>query len=123
MYKTLMQQKVEWMIQRWMEDTNSTQSEIQTLLDKTLIRLTPTQQPPEIQPSDDPQDDLSQWQKAWAERLILGSDRFTEMLWMYGMQDSEFPVEPLSSSHPEFQDLLDLHQEIYLEEWLTILTP
>jgi hypothetical protein len=55
--------------------------------------------------------------------LILHNDRFSESLWLIGMNEMGFPVEPLTETHPEFDRLMAVHQETDLETWLTELTP
>jgi hypothetical protein len=122
-YQLLMQQRVNWMIQQWMEETNSSQRETQHLLDRTLLQLAPAQHIPTIEENEDQEYALNQWRQEWAEMLILHTERFIEVLWMSGMNGVEFPAEPLDQAHPEFQELMELHQEIHLEEWLITLVP
>jgi hypothetical protein len=59
----------------------------------------------------------------WAEAFILHNYRFSEILWLMGMDATGFPAEPFTTVHSEFESLTDVHQETDLETWLTELTP
>jgi len=119
-YKAFMVQRLDWMIQRWMEEVGSSLLDTQRLLATTLSELHPSQEYPLINQEDL---DLPTWRTEWAEAFILHNHRFSEALRLMGMGETDFPVTPLNPTHPEFEELLTVHQETYLEEWLTFLPP
>jgi hypothetical protein len=113
-YKQLMQERVDWMIQTWMEAIASPQGQTQALLITTFSQLNSNQNfPLEM-------DDLQTWRKAWAETLVIESDRFSELLSLQGIN---FSVTPLKESVPEYLRLSEIHQDTLLEEWLLTLLP
>lgn len=114
-YKNLMQDRVSWMIGRWMESFN--QQNTQRLLATKLSEFDSYQDYPLLS-SDEPEIEAL-WQQAWAETLILHSEAFSQALWLLGVS---FPATVMSQNHPEFQDFLELHQTTYLEEWLNELS-
>ncbi|PZV17875.1 MAG: hypothetical protein DCF22_02980 [Leptolyngbya sp.] len=123
-YLVLIKQRVNWMIQTWMQTARTSLAETQRMLETKLNSC-------ETHPIDFPvlDEDIDgyaservasskQWRDEWAETLIVTSDRFSEMLSLQGVK---FPVQSLDKSHPEFQELLNLHQEVDLEAWLSLL--
>ena len=112
-YKSFMQQRVNWLIQRWMEETGNSRIATQTLLVTTLSKTDLNQDYPTVE-----YDDLSDWRQAWAETLILSNSTFGQAMSLLGVT---FPAMAITETDPEFQDFLELHQETHLEEWLTDL--
>jgi hypothetical protein len=113
-YRQLMQERLDWMIQTWMEAITSPQEQTQALLVNTFSQLNSTQNfPLEME-------ELQTWRQAWAETLIQASDRFSELLSLQGIN---FPVTPLNESAPEYLRLSEIHQDTLLEEWLLTLIP
>jgi hypothetical protein len=112
-YPSLMQQRVNWMIQQWMEETGNSQVATQALLVTTLSEAYPNSDYPLID-----QDDINDWRQAWAETLILSNSTFGQAMSLLGVT---FPAMAIAETDPEFQDFLELHQETHLEEWLTDL--
>lgn len=119
-YKTLMQQRVSWMIQRWMSEVPSSQLDTQKLLTTKLSDLHSYQEHPIIDQDEmeTEEEALIRWQQAWAETFILHNDTFSQAIRLLGVS---FPATVMTESHPEFQDFLELHQAVYLEEWLNDL--
>jgi hypothetical protein len=119
-YKTLMQQRVNWMIQRWMSEVPSSQLNTQRLLTIKLSDFHSYQEYPIIDQDEmeTEEEALARWQQAWAEVLILDNDTFSQAIGLLGVG---FPAAVMTESHPEFQDFLELHQAVYLEEWLNDL--
>lgn len=113
LYQSLMQQRINWMIQQWIEEMDNSQSATQTLLVTTLSETYPNQDYPMTD-----YDDQGDWQQAWAETLILHNLAFGQAMSLLGVT---FPAMFMTQTHPEFQDFLNLHQETTLEEWLTDL--
>lgn len=64
--------------------------------------------------------DLKEWRDSWAATFILYNERFSEAL---SLQGANFPVQPLTEAHSEFQRLMEIHQDTHLEEWLLQLSP
>ncbi|WP_017302357.1 hypothetical protein [Nodosilinea nodulosa] len=121
-YRELMQQRGIWMIQQWMQEMESDQEDVQAFLSQMLQRLDSTQRIPPIQQDNDLEYALVQWQEAWATLLIHDNWRFKHLL-PEAMGNQPFPVQPLLPNQPNYQDLLDLHQETSLESWLINLLP
>jgi hypothetical protein len=118
-YKILMQQRIAWMIQQWMADHS--QLETQRLLATKLSELHSYQEYPIID-QDETEDEtaaLNRWREAWAETLIFYNETFTQAIALLGVN---FSTLPLTTTHPEFQEFLELHQETNLEEWLNDLS-
>ena len=65
------------------------------------------------------QDD-STWRQEWANLLIHDNWRFQERMWHYGVT---FPMTPVTENDDNYPDLIELHDETTLEEWLTTLAP
>jgi hypothetical protein len=121
-YKDLMVQRVDWMIQHWLEDGNSLEK-TQALLATTLSNLDSSQSYPLLNLEDPESFSNWAWRMEWAEAFIRHNYRFSESLWLMGMDKTGFPGEPLTTTHPEFESLMAVHQETDLETWLTELTP
>lgn len=119
-YKTLMQQRVSWMIQRWMSEVPSSQLDTQRLLATKLSDLHFYQEHPIIDQdeAETEEEALVRWQQAWAETLILDNNTFAQAIRLLGVS---LPAIVMTENHPEFQDFLELHQAVYLEEWLNDL--
>lgn len=123
-YLVLIKQRVNWMIQTWVQTTNSSLVETQKMLEARL-HCCGNHLIEEPMLDDDIDDQANnriasskQWRDDWAETLIVTSDRFSELLSLQGIK---FPVQSLDKNHPEFQELLDLHHEVDLEAWLSLL--
>lgn len=119
-YFVLMQQRVNWLIQQWLEDVNDSLEQTQERLVSQYQRLGVSSDYPLIDFEPDLEEDyaLMHWREAWAELFITGNEQFSSLLSQQGIR---FPVEALSKNHPTYMDSLDRHQDIYLEEWLTLL--
>ncbi|MCY7393867.1 MAG: hypothetical protein LH647_20920 [Leptolyngbyaceae cyanobacterium CAN_BIN12] len=123
-YLVLIKQRVNWMIQTWMQTARTNLAETQRMLETKLncCETHPVDVPILDEDIDGQTDNWvvssKQWRDEWAETLIIASDRFSEMLLLQGVK---FPVQSLDKSHAEFQELLNLHQEINLEAWLSLL--
>lgn len=121
-YLMLMKQRMQWMIQNWMQNTNSSIEETQRLLEmqlnqfEELSQVTPMLDE-DIDGNSNGKGASAQWREEWSE-LLVGSDRFSEMLFVQGVK---FPSPTSDSSHPEFQEWLALHQDTDLETWLSLL--
>lgn len=121
-YLTLMKQRVQWMIQAWMQSTDCRIEDTQRLLE---VHLNQFEELSLITPMLDEDIDgnlnnrgaSTHWREEWAE-LLIGNDRFSEMLFVQGVK---FPSPTFDSSHPEFQEGLALHQDTDLETWLSLL--
>ncbi|MDX2239714.1 MAG: hypothetical protein NW224_03420 [Leptolyngbyaceae cyanobacterium bins.302] len=123
-YLTLMKQRMQWMMQTWMQSTNSSPAETQRMLESHLGQLT---EPSAVSaPGLDEDIDgyanergtvSSQWREDWAE-VFVGSDRFSELLFLQGVK---FPVQTYDHNHADFQDWLALLQDTDLETWLSLL--
>lgn len=120
MYALLMQQRVNWMLQQWLETVSSNPFETQAWLEQQLSVIALQSDFPLLQDDQDPEDRLAlmAWREAWAD-LILSSDRLSDLL---AQEDVQFNQEPVSRKHPNFRELHDLHQDVTLEEWLTLFT-
>jgi hypothetical protein len=113
-YRQLMQERLDWLIQTWMEAIASPQEQTQALLVNTFSQLNSNQNfPLEME-------ELQTWRQTWAATLIQESDRFSELLSLQGIN---FPVTPLKESAPEYLRLSEIHQDTLLEEWLLTLIP
>jgi hypothetical protein len=121
-YKDLMVQRVDWMIQRWIDDGNSLM-ETQRLLATTLSELHPSQDYPLLNADDPEAFSLWTWRLEWAEAFIQHNHRFSEALQLMGMDETKFPAQPVTTADLEFETLMAIHQETDLETWLTELTP
>jgi hypothetical protein len=121
-YKDLMVQRVDWMIQHWIDDGNSL-VDTQRLLATALSELHLSQDYPLLNQADPETFSPWAWRLEWAEAFILHNDRFSESLRLMGMNEMGFPAEPLTVTDPEFDTLMAIHQETDLETWLTELTP
>lgn len=117
-YKSLMQDRVCWMIGHWLEFFSSQQN-TQRLLATKLSELDSSQDHPLLSSDELEIEALTQWQQAWAETLILHSEAFSQALWLLSVR---FPATVMDQSHPEFQDFLELHQTTHLEEWINELS-
>jgi hypothetical protein len=123
-YLVLIKQRVSWMIQTWVETTRSNLAETQRMLEAKLhcFENHPIEEPILDEDIDGQANERvassRQWRDDWAETLIVTSDRFSEMLALQGVK---FPVHSLDKNHPEFQELINLHQEVDLEGWLSLL--
>ena len=123
-YLVLIKQRVNWMIQTWVQTTNSSLVETQKMLEAKLNCCGNhlIEEPMLDEDIDDQANNRiassKQWRDDWAETLIVTSDRFSELLSLQGIK---FPVQSLDKNHSEFQELLDLHQEVDLEVWLSLL--
>jgi hypothetical protein len=119
-YKALMVERVAWMIQQWITSTNSTPQATQRLLATMLGQLHPSQDFPLLEEDKNAESpNLTAWKEAWGETLTLYNHAFSQALHLSGIS---FPITVMTEAHPEFQDARQLHQETYLEEWLTDLT-
>ncbi len=120
MYTLLMQQRVNWMLQHWLEAVSSNPFETQAWLEQQVAPIAAQSDFPQLQENQDLEDSLALmgWREAWAE-LILSSDRWSDLLTQESIQ---FHQEPISRNHPSFRELHDLHQDVTLEEWLTLLS-
>lgn len=122
-YLVLMKQRISWMIQAWVQTNSSSLTEAQRMLEAKLNCFDQAIEVPLLDEDIDGQANegvasSKQWRDDWAETLIVTSDRFSELLSLYGIK---FPVQSLDRSQPEFQELLALHQEVDLETWLSLL--
>ncbi|MEX0269562.1 hypothetical protein AB3R30_10495 [Leptolyngbyaceae cyanobacterium UHCC 1019] len=123
-YLVLIKQRVNWMIQSWVQTTASSLVETQKMLEASLHCCgNHLIEEPILDEDIDGQANnrvtsSKQWRDDWAETLIVTSDRFSELLSLQGIK---FPVQSLDKNHPEFQELLNLHQEVDLEAWLSLL--
>jgi hypothetical protein len=123
-YLVLIKQRIAWMIQTWVQTTGSSLAETQRMLEAKFNGCeTQVIDMPILDEDIDGQTNghggsSRQWREEWAETLITTSDRFSEMLSLQGVK---FPVQSLDKSHPEFQELLNLHHEVDLEAWLSLL--
>jgi hypothetical protein len=119
-YFVLMQQRVNWMIQQWLEDVNDNLEQTQELLISFCQQLGSSGDYPMMDFEVDLEADygLMQWREAWSELLITGSEQLSSLM---AHQEIGFPVEPMSKNHPAYSELLDRHQDLYLEAWLTYL--
>ncbi len=120
MYTLLMQQRVNWMLQYWLEAVSSNPFETQAWLEQQVSAIASQSEFPLLQEDQDLEDSMAlmAWREAWAE-LILSSDRLNDLLTQEAIQ---FNQEPVSRTHPTFRELHDLHQDVSLEEWLTLFT-
>ena len=122
-YLVLIKQRINWMIQTWLQNTGSNLAEAQRMLEAKLNCFDQAIEVPFLDEDIDGQANegvasSKQWRDDWAEALIITSDRFSEMLSLQGVK---FPVQSVSKSDLEFQELLNLHQEVDLEAWLSLL--
>lgn len=120
MYLLLMQQRVNWMLQHWLEAVSNNPFETQAWLEQQASPITTQFDFPLLQEHQDLEDSLALmgWREAWAE-FILSSDRLSDLL---VQEQIQFNQEPISRNHPNFRELHDLHQDVTLEEWLTLFT-
>lgn len=120
MYTLLMQQRVNWMLQSWLEAVSNNPFETQAWLEQQVSEIANQSDFPVLQENQDLDDSLALigWREAWAE-LILSSDRLIDLL---VQENIRFDREPISRNHPSFRELHDLHQDVTLEEWLTLFT-
>lgn len=120
MYTLLMQQRVNWMLQFWLEAVSNNPFETQAWLEEQASAIAPKSDFPLLQDDQDLEDSLAlmNWREAWAE-VILSSDRLSDLLVQENIQ---FNQEPISRNHPGFRELHDLHQDVTLEEWLALFT-
>ena len=122
-YLMLIKQRINCMIQTWLQNTGSNLAEAQRMLEAKLNCFDQAIEVPLLDEDIDGQANegvasSKQWRDDWAEALIITSDRFSEMLSLQGVK---FPVQSVSKSDLEFQELLNLHQEVDLEAWLSLL--
>jgi len=119
-YLVLLQKRVSWMMQCWLQDLKGSQADLEHLLNRTITQFHPDSASETVPFSGDDEDwpSLKQWCSEWAETIVQESDRITDLLHLEGIQ---FPVATWDSSHPQFQETCDLHNETDLETWLTLL--
>jgi hypothetical protein len=120
LYALLMQQRLSWMLQSWLEAVSNNPFEIQDWLEQQVAAIASPTEFPLLQENQDLDDSLAlmAWREAWAE-VILSSDRLSDLMLQENIQ---FQQEPISRNHPNFRELHDLHQDATLEEWLTLFT-
>lgn len=118
MYALLMQQRVNWMLKHWLEAVSNNPFETQAWLEQQVSTIASPSDFPLLQENQDLEDSLALmgWREAWAE-VLLSSDRLNDLLLQENIQ---FDQEPVSRNHPSFRELHDLHQDVTLEEWLTL---
>lgn len=119
-YLVLLQQRVSWMMQRWLRDLQGSQGELERCLKRTITQLRPTL-PIDLcvwTNDDDDCPSFKQWCSEWAETLVQECDRIHEIL---HLEDIYFPIATCDQSHPHFQEWCDLHDETDIETWLTLL--
>ena len=122
-YVPLLKQRLHWLLQTWTRNGEGAIAATQELLEASLRReLDPLLDVPVLDEDIDgnPNERLSpsaQWREEWAD-VLTGSDRFLDMLALQGIK---FPVHTFDASHPDYPDLLTLHQETDLATWLSLL--
>lgn len=123
-YLTLMKQRIQWMMQTWMQTTDSTLAETQRMLEihwGQLTELSGISAPLLDEDIDGYTNERgtasSQWREDWAE-VFVGSDRFSEALFLQGVK---FPVQTYDHNHSDYGDWLTLLQDTDLETWLSLL--
>lgn len=127
-YRVLMQQRISWLMQRWMQDTQCGQAEVQRLLESELaatsLRL--ERDAPSYTQDDEAEAEESeafgatrQWREDWAEVLVRQGDRLIESLTHQGIH---FPVPSCDKAHTDFQEFWELHNDTDFETWLTLFT-
>lgn len=118
-YLELLTRRVDWLIQRWMDDQEVTQEETQKRLVKTLSELDPNQSSPSL--TDLP---LETWRYEWGKTLV---DYNLTVRTQLSFQAVSFPVQ-VEANPEEVTWLLSLFEEASgeiqpnLEEWLNELT-
>ncbi|MDX2232405.1 MAG: hypothetical protein NW220_22435 [Leptolyngbyaceae cyanobacterium bins.349] len=121
-YLTWMKQRIQWMIQTWMQHTHASLEDTQRLLESHLEPLADSSiAVPLLEEDVDgyirERGASAQWREEWAD-VLIHSDRFLEMLFVQGIK---FPAQTVDQTHPEFQTGLLLHQDTDLETWLSLL--
>ena len=123
-YVPLLKQRLHWLLQTWTHNGEHAIAATQELLEASLRReLDPLLDVPVLDEDIDgnPNERVNpsvQWREEWAD-VLTSSDRFLDMLALQGIK---FPVQTFDASHPDYPDLLALHQETDLATWLSLLT-
>lgn len=118
-YLVLMQQRLNWLMQGWMQELHGSQFELEKLLRKTVVAMQPNSLQENAELNDDSRlPPLKQWCSEWAEILIHQSDRLLDLL---HAENIRFPMPTWDSSHPNFHEFCELHDATDLETWLALL--
>jgi hypothetical protein len=103
-YLELMEQRLAWMM------TQDSADDAQAYLRRTLHRTCPAQQIP-IPDQED-------WKSEWAMTIV----HYTEAFYNRNeIHPDVFPATPIDSQHPDYQNRLDNHNEMTLDDWLSHL--
>ena len=103
-YLELMEQRLAWMMSQDSAD------DAQAYLRRTLHRICPAQQTP-IPDQED-------WKSEWAMTIV----HYTEAFYNRNEIHPEvFPANPIDSQHLDYQNRLDNHNEMTLDDWLSHL--
>jgi len=118
-YLVLLQQRVSWMMHSWMQELQSSQMELERLLQDTIAPLH-TPHSDMIASGDAEKRIPSAKQRCheWAKLLVHHSDRILDTIHLENVQ---FPVHTWDSSHPQFEEICELHDATELETWLGLL--
>jgi hypothetical protein len=114
-YRTLISQRIGWLIQTWMEQTGETQHQTHNRLTSALFHLNSSQQPPRL--TDPEAQPLWTWMEIWAETFVTYNDRLMQEL------EQEFPATIPVPVMPEvLEQQIAAHDSITLADWLADLT-
>ncbi len=103
-YLELMEQRLEWLM------SQDSANDAQAYLRRAFHRICPAQQTPIPEQED--------WATEWAMTIV----HYTESFYNRNeIHPEAFPATPIDSQHPDYQNLLDNHNEITLDDWLSNL--
>ena len=116
-YKAVLSDRIVWLIQSWMEQTQETQEQIHRRLAIALNTLLSYQEVPRLTELDSGElVSLTEWMDEWAETFIDRNETLMQKL------SIDFPVS-LPTIEPQFQKIwLNEHNKINLANWLETLT-
>lgn len=115
-YKALLSERIGWLIQTWMEQTQETQEQTHRRLASALHALLSYQEAPRLtEPDTGELVSHSEWMDEWAETFIDRNETLMQKL------SIDFPITGFATE-PQTQEIwLNEHNRITLENWLAIL--
>jgi hypothetical protein len=113
-YQRLLGERLDWMIQTWMEQTGETQAQTHQRLAQALTRLLSYQDVPRLKERTNELVPLWEWIAEWVETFLERNETLTLKLAL------DFPI--LQMDLETLQTEINQHDSISLDDWLTDLT-
>ncbi|MEM8716549.1 MAG: hypothetical protein AAGE92_12370, partial [Cyanobacteria bacterium P01_G01_bin.4] len=120
----LMRERLMWMIQEWGESEVERRS-AHSLLMGFVNQTEPAQITPELPEVLTDSVEIQMWTEEWTQAIVMGNSTLMENLVLEGFGKDVGPVFPVTSidqTHLDYQEQLEAHNEMGLEEWLEGLT-